>query len=159
MSTIFKFIASHKLEAISRPFFGQWILFNAWHIFLPNIRLSSSFIRHTLLPVFPIIPISYFLPPRFSSFRAWDTILGNRNLEVRLIASNRVATKWRYEEKTQGCCKKRGTARRDATRCSKMHAFLDRSFSAFSSTFLFVFALTFVSTLLLTYQRSHTFDH
>lgn len=36
--------------------------------------------------------------------------MGNRNLEVRLIAGSRVATKWRYEEKTQVRCSKRRDA-------------------------------------------------
>lgn len=94
MSTIFKFIASNNLKAISRPFFGQWILFNAWHISQPfhlfPIFDYLPFVRHTFLPFvlffvpsflpypeeYPFNPDSYFLPvsPRFArETRYWVT--------------------------------------------------------------------------------------
>lgn len=118
MSTIFKFIASHNLKAISRPFFGQWILFNAWHHFPNQFFFYPIIFVHTLLPLvpsflpsFPVIPVLTFFPFLLAS----RAILGNRNLEVRLIAGSRVATKWRYEEKTQGCRKKR----RGAQKCTR----------------------------------------
>lgn len=78
---------------------------------LSHYLCSHSSSTRSFLPSFPVIPVLTFFPFLLAS----RAILGNRNLEVRLIAGSRVATKWRYEEKTQGCRKKR----RGAQKCTR----------------------------------------